>query len=300
MEKNRQEKSWLIDAALFVGMLYSMLFDVTGLDLHQWLGLAVVLLAGYHLLLHWRWVVAITKRLFGGLHGRTRDLYATNAILLLGFLVTGLTGLVISTWLQLPLGDYLLWRDVHVIASILTLSLVLMKVALHWRWIITAAAQVFVVPPADATGTGRRVPVRVKVGRRDFLGLMGLVGATALATAVNPVLGVLASATSPAEAEAAPVGDALAASIPVAPAPANGQSGQPAAAEASAAPTSVPGSTPTPSTSATVVPAAQEALPASNACVPCPFHRHCSYPGKCFRYTDSNGNRRCDLGECVA
>jgi hypothetical protein len=28
--------------------------------------------------------------------------------------------------------------------------------------------------------------------------------------------------------------------------------------------------------------------------------RRCSYPGHCRKYTDSNGNGRCDLGECLS
>jgi hypothetical protein len=28
-------------------------------------------------------------------------------------------------------------------------------------------------------------------------------------------------------------------------------------------------------------------------------NRRCSYPGHCRRYTDSNKNGRCDLGECL-
>jgi hypothetical protein len=27
--------------------------------------------------------------------------------------------------------------------------------------------------------------------------------------------------------------------------------------------------------------------------------RRCSFPGHCRRYTDTNGNNRCDLGECA-
>ena len=28
-------------------------------------------------------------------------------------------------------------------------------------------------------------------------------------------------------------------------------------------------------------------------------NRRCSFPGHCRRYTDANGNNRCDLGECA-
>ena len=52
MKTDRQKKNWLIDATLFAGFLIAMLLDLTGLTAHQWLGVAVTALAGYHLLAH--------------------------------------------------------------------------------------------------------------------------------------------------------------------------------------------------------------------------------------------------------
>jgi hypothetical protein len=42
---------------------------------------------------------------------------------------------------------------------------------------------------------------------------------------------------------------------------------------------------------------AQSSALSSGCVVRC--ERGCSYPGHCRRYTDSNQNGRCDLGECV-
>jgi len=35
----------------------------TWLDLHIWVGVAVVIMVVIHLVLHWRWIVSVTKRL---------------------------------------------------------------------------------------------------------------------------------------------------------------------------------------------------------------------------------------------
>ena len=47
---------------------------------------------------------------------------------------------------------------------------------------------------------------------------------------------------------------------------------------------------------------ANAATARNNAAASCTIRcgRRCSYPGHCRRYTDSNGNGRCDLGECTS
>ena len=73
---------------------------------HQWLGVAVGLFTGYHLWKHWSWVKAVTTRLFGRTSGQSRVFYTVDAGLAVGLTAISVTGLVISTWLDLPLGSY--------------------------------------------------------------------------------------------------------------------------------------------------------------------------------------------------
>ena len=65
MKQDKQKRNWIIDAVLFGGFLVALWLDLTGVAVHQWLGIAVGALAGYHLVAHWSWVEAVTSRLFG-------------------------------------------------------------------------------------------------------------------------------------------------------------------------------------------------------------------------------------------
>lgn len=38
----------------------------TWLDIHQWAGVALIVILLVHLLLHWRWVLNVTKRVLAG------------------------------------------------------------------------------------------------------------------------------------------------------------------------------------------------------------------------------------------
>jgi len=114
-------------------------------------------------------------------------------------------------------------------------------------------------PSAQPTGSAP------KMARRQFLSWMGLVGAAAVVAActnqgtTGTIVGS-ASSTQETSTEALPTAVAQ----------------------------------PTPTAAAST----QTGTSFSSSCVQrCPGG--CSYPGRCKRYTDANGNGRCDLGECI-
>ncbi len=257
MKTHKPQTHWMIDAALFAGFLVSFWLDLTGVSLHQWLGVAVAALAGYHLLAHWNWVEAVTARLFGQTSGQARRYYLVDAGVLAGFLTILATGLVISTWLALPLGNYAAWLNVHIVASIVTVGLVVLKIGMHWRW-IAATARRIVSPPAPA---GKTAPVRPApaAGRREFLKLMGIVGLAAALAASN----TLDSFTNVQGEESV-----------------TEESSATSSSQSSSSKTAVSGSQ------------------SSTACV-IRCNRGCAFPGHCRKYVDSDGNNRCDLGECA-
>jgi Domain of unknown function (DUF4405) len=283
MGKNEQKSNWILDVILFMGLLVSFWLDLTGVGWHQWLGVGLGVLIGWHFLAHWNWVEAVGKRLFKGTTriattgssarksgvGRGRLLFAIDLALLTGFYLIILTGLMISTWLELELSNYTTWREVHVWVSIATLALVVAKIGLHQGWIITTGRRYFSRTPGTRPALRQpgldqtelvRAPARpasntAKNGRRDFLMLMGVVGAAA-------VVSTLGALRDPAEA-----------------------SGEASGLTSLGAGEVQGGSL-------------QSAYSASSACtVRC--NRGCSYPGGCHRYQDANGNGRCDWGECA-
>lgn len=125
---------------------------------------------------------------------------------------------------------------------------------------------------------GNPVPVAKTVNRREFLKLSAILGAGTLVGVVHlhRVITDIRSAGQPAALE--PV-ETTSSMDPLAT-----QMEEPQAAPTAAAmvePTSV------------VVTQNNAATACS---VRCP--RNCSFPGRCRKYVDSNGNGKCDLGEC--
>jgi hypothetical protein len=271
MEKNKS--NWWIDLALLGLFWISFYPDLTTLALHEWLGIAAVALAAVHLIVHWNWVEAVTLRFFLRVPGQARIYYLADLGVMLGFIMILITGLLISTWLNLPLYDLAAWTHIHLIVSVFTLGMVAVKLILHWRWVASAARR-FAFEPVF----GRPARAASPVSRRDFLKVSGVLS---IASAVT-IHGLF---DNPSEAQAQSAVKDTPTTEPVQPSAPTASTTIPAGAESSAAPAA---------TQSALLPTGE---PAPACAVLCP--NGCSYPGRCRKYIDRNGNNLCDNGECL-
>ena len=299
MKTKKQNTNWWLDAGMMLGYLFCFGLDFTGLIGHEVLGILVGGLAFFHLSIHMNWITAVGKRFFKGTNGRNRWYLLIDLSLFLGFATILGTGLVISSFLNLNLGNYGLWRGIHIGSAVLTLGVLIVKINLHRNWIINGAHKIFGRRASQPTRNPVPVPVPVtvdtrQIDRRKFLGMMGVVGVgSALAVSnllsestlrkVNAVTGEASSETLSALATQT-----------VTPTQ-NTVTEEAVSSNAATVSTETvePILTETSQPTATVIP--QQA--AANCQVRCP--RGCSFPGHCRRYTDQNGNGYCDLGECL-
>jgi uncharacterized membrane protein len=329
MVKNKQSLTWMVDAALLILMLVEFFADLTGISLHQWMGVLLGGLAAYHLVTHWRWIRTVVNKFIHGASLRSRRNFLLDASIGLGLITILISGLVISTWFDLPLSNYYNWKTFHVTISVLTLILVVLKIGLHWKWIIKTASS-FRVPAGlprsistknmpSIAATGSRT-LSTPLSRRSFLSLMGIVGAASFiaireALAESNPLPQIAEITSESlpklstpensstsSTDSTSSSDILSSQLT----DTNGQLSSVNQATSTPAGTSelttttetstpevIAESSPTAVATATAINTAQ-----SETCqILC--DQHCSFPGRCRRYTDQNNNGRCDLGECL-
>jgi hypothetical protein len=132
-------------AALFLGISKSGWGDI-----HNWAGVAMLVGASVHILLHWKWIVCVAKRYFRRLARQARLNFTLDSLLFIAFVLANLSGLV--AWLVLPQGGYrggrnpaynalLLglsrhqWHDLHLWSSLAIIAILGVHVLLHWKWI---------------------------------------------------------------------------------------------------------------------------------------------------------------------
>jgi len=307
MKHNKQYKNWWIDALLMAGYLFCFYLDLTGIAGHQWLGAAMGVLAVVHLWLHWDWVAAVTKKLFARGYARNRWYYLLDLLIMVGFIVILETGLVISTWLDLVNFNYAAWLDVHIYASFVTLGLIVVKVGMHWRWVVNITGRIFgsnskPLPvnqhPANSSApVPVPVPIKIQdnrevVDRRHFLAMMGVVSLGSILAVSN----VLSENAMVKESGSSGGNDTVSAAADSPTATATSASAQPAAVSQESA--VVANATVEPASAATLAPTVEPTAQAITPCsVRCP--RGCGFPGSCRRYIDQNANSLCDLGECL-
>jgi hypothetical protein len=263
MNTKQKTNGW-VDLILFAGFIITFFLDLTGVEIHQWIGIFGGALAAYHLLIHRDWVDAVSKRFFINTSNRSRLYYLIDAVLLLGFTLIVGTGLVISTWLNLALGNYQGWLTVHIVVSISTLVALFVKLGLHWRWIARMAQNTASQPasvPSKVLAAQRVKANPSPMSRREFLQVMSVVSVASFLALVNASKG-LAETTATTTDE-----------------------------------TNTTAQTNQISTDTTNSSSPSSSSSSTNCAIRC--GKRCSYPGHCNRYVDTNNNNRCDLGECA-
>ena len=138
MNAYRKTINLLLDLALATAFLVLFRPVLTGLAIHEWLGLALGGALIGHLLLHWRWATGVARKWMSKLPFKTRVYTLIDASLLVGFVTIIGSGVAMSRAV-LPLfgltgSTGAAWFVVHKWSALLTLGLVGIKLVLHRTW----------------------------------------------------------------------------------------------------------------------------------------------------------------------
>lgn len=125
-----------LDLLLLGGVLLAYAPRATGLPLHEWLGIALVLPVVLHLLLSWSWISA-GVRAFLGARPRSRVNFVLNLLLFILFVLEIVSGMMISQVALHTLGigtvDDRAWRALHNLGLNWMLLLLGLHVAMNWH-----------------------------------------------------------------------------------------------------------------------------------------------------------------------
>ena len=133
---------------------------LTGITLHEWLGVVLIVPALVHLIVNWEWVARAVSAFFGRIRSVARVNLVVDGALFLSVIGVTLSGFMVIPGFASALGVQAatLWHPVHLITSNLTVAFTLLHFALHWQWVTGVVRRVISVPSAPS-----RVPVRTQV-----------------------------------------------------------------------------------------------------------------------------------------
>ncbi len=155
---------FLVDLAIFAIFVLVMDVPLTGLGVHEWLGIAIAIGLVVHLVQHTNWIVTTTHRIFSATSWRNRLNYLMMGALFLAFVAVIASGLIISEvalpWLGITTNPASFWVWLHLAAVSAVLWLTALHVALNWKWITTTVRRYVMKPLASVrshlrTGEGR-------------------------------------------------------------------------------------------------------------------------------------------------
>ena len=151
-QPNRNKVNLIVDIGIFGAFLVVMAPHFSGIAIHEWLSISFGAAIIAHLLLHWQWLVGVTKQFFRKAQWSSRINYLLNTLLFIDMTIIIFSGLMISQsalpllGIQLAAGGS--WRQLHGLSADLSLLLIGLHIALHWHWIVNAAKRYLIAPLA--------------------------------------------------------------------------------------------------------------------------------------------------------
>ena len=131
----------------------------TSIAFHEWLGIVIAPVIIFHLTLNWGWIVQTTKKLVGHLPQETRVNQGLDVLLFVVMAVAVWSGVEISEsalpYLGFAKGTSFSWRGIHETSSNLSMVLVGVHAALHWKWIVRTTRRILGMPNRRVESSAR-------------------------------------------------------------------------------------------------------------------------------------------------
>jgi hypothetical protein len=160
----RARTRFILDIAIAAGLIAAYRPTWTGLTMHQWVSMAVIVPLLIHIVANWEWVVRIARTFLKRLLSASRANFVVDAALLVAFVAVMLSGIMISPIMPLlgiRTAQPLVWLMLHRTSANATIVLFALHAVLHRRWIAATAKRLL-----SATETAPRTGIdRTRRGR---------------------------------------------------------------------------------------------------------------------------------------
>ena len=130
----------LVDSAMLALVIVLECLDLTGLELHEWLGFTLCPLVLLHVSWQWPWFVTQFRKFLGAPGGRVRINALLNSLLLVLMSAVLISGLLNSRQAISVVGERFgsirVWREMHNWLNFTLLVWVALHLGLNWDWIL--------------------------------------------------------------------------------------------------------------------------------------------------------------------
>ena len=136
------KRNLAIDAAALAIYLVVANPALTGIGVHEWLGLGLFVMFFVHFAAHADWVVEAVRGSFARPSWARTGNVVLDVLIVLAFMLTTVSGIMVSGAVLLAMGlyaeGYRFWDPLHAVSAKALLALMFLHVVVHWKWIVRA------------------------------------------------------------------------------------------------------------------------------------------------------------------
>ena len=114
---------------------------VTGIRIHEWLGLGLLVVFLIHFIVHYDWMVDTLRNFFTKPTFSRQGNLIVDCLILIVFMTAIVSGIGISGAVLLDFGlyveGYYFWGPIHSVSAKLLLALLVIHMVVHWRWMVS-------------------------------------------------------------------------------------------------------------------------------------------------------------------
>jgi hypothetical protein len=144
------KKKLILDLSMFGAFLAVSNPHLTGISIHEWLGVSFIAAIVAHLLFNWEWIVNVGRMFFKKLWHQSRLNFVVDTAFFIAMTGVLFSGLMISKSVLPTLGIQLAaggnWKSIHFMLSDASVILLGLHFALHWKWVVTNVGRYIVNP----------------------------------------------------------------------------------------------------------------------------------------------------------
>ena len=127
-----------IDMFMFAAFLVGYKPFTTGLSLHEWLAVVLVVPVLVHMVINWDWAARVSTKFSSHMRKTTRVNLIVDIVLFIFTVAVMLSGFMVSRVFAAAVGFSAspdpIWRTVHSLAADVVVAMALVHFALHWKW----------------------------------------------------------------------------------------------------------------------------------------------------------------------
>lgn len=140
-----------LDLIIFAVFLVVASPSLTGNTIHEWLSVAFAAAIVTHLLFHWKWLVKVSALFFRKLFHQSRLNLVVDVLFFIAMTGSIFSGILISKDVLATFGIQLDgigqgWKLIHSQTSDLSLILLGVHTALHWKWVVSMVKRYIMTP----------------------------------------------------------------------------------------------------------------------------------------------------------